>query len=246
MKTRRSLLSLVLAFVLAGCASMVTMPTSRHMASVVSYLYPQEQEAPQLVVNLSAMQVPVHVGIAFVPDGTGNQSLSEADKIKLLERIKSAFSNYPFIASIEVIPSSFLQPAGGFADLEKVARMFKVDTMALVSYDQLQANDINKSSMLYWTLVGAYLVEGDQYDIQTFIDTSVFDVRSKQLLFRAPGTSQIKGSASMTGFSERARVARLEGYEKAVEALIPRLQAELESFRTRLKSAPASTLNPKQ
>jgi rhombotail lipoprotein len=90
--------------------------------------------------------------------------------------------------------------------------------------------------VLYWTIVCAYLVNGDRYDVQTMLDAAVFDIKSRKLLFRAPGTSQVKGSASLNGFSEKARNARVDGYEKAVDQLIPQLQAELDGFRERIKN----------
>jgi rhombotail lipoprotein len=68
------------------------------------------------------------------------------------------------------------------------------------------------------------------------LDASVFDVATHKLLFRAPGTSQIKGSASMAGFNEKSRAARMEGYNNAVDDLIPRLQAELQGFKERIKN----------
>jgi len=68
------------------------------------------------------------------------------------------------------------------------------------------------------------------------VDASIFDVQSQKLLFRAPGTSQVKGNASMSGFSERARAARIEGFNKAVEDLLPNLHTELDSFKERIKS----------
>jgi rhombotail lipoprotein len=171
-----------------------------------------------------------------VPGSGPRDGLPEADKLKLLERVKAAFAKYPFIGGIEVIPSTYLQPRGGFANLEQVARMFDVEVVALLSYDQVQFNDSNALSVLYWTIIGAYVIHGDQYDIQTLVDASVFDVQSHKLLFRAPGTSHMKGSASMTGFSERSRAARLEGYNQAVDEMIPHLQAELDGFKERIKS----------
>jgi rhombotail lipoprotein len=182
------------------------------------------------------LRPPVRVGIAFVPGSGSGAVLSETEKLKLLERVKTSFSAHAFIGTIDIIPTTYLRPQGGFANLEQVARMFNVEVVALISYDQVQFNDTNALAVLYWTIVGAYLIHGDQYDVQTLVDASVFDVRSHKLLFRAPGTSQVKGSASMAGFSERARLARAEGYNLAVDDLLPRLQAELDQFRARLKT----------
>jgi rhombotail lipoprotein len=179
----------------------------------------------------------VRVGIAFVP-GSGGDTLPEAEKQRLLERVRNAFSQYQYIGSIEIIPSGYLRPHGGFDNLDQVASMFNVEVMALVSYDQIRFDDPNRLAVLYWTIVGAYLVNGDRYDVQTMLDAAVFDIKSRKLLFRAPGTSQVKGSATMANFGERSRSAQLEGYRLAAEQLIPQLQNQLADFKERIKSDP--------
>ncbi len=225
-----------LILMLGGCASWFPHGGAKQMGSIVDYLYPDAKEPPQLHPEVTYLRPPVRVGIAFVPGGGGGAGLPETEKIKLLERVKASFEKYGYIGSIEVIPTQYLRPRGGFANLEQVARMFDVEVLALLSYDQVQFNDTNALSVLYWTIIGAYLIHGDQYDIQTMVDASVFDVRTRKLLFRAPGASQIKGGASLAGFSERSRSARVEGYNKAVEDLLPRLQSALETFKERIKS----------
>lgn len=226
----------VLLIAIAGCASWVPGNGAKQVGSVVDYLYPNAKEPPQLKAGVTTLRPPVRVGIAFVPGSGVASALPETEKIKLLERVKASFSQHDFIGNIEVIPTTYLQPKGGFTNLEQVARMFNVEVVALLSYDQVQFNDTNFLSVLYWTIVGAYIIHGDQYDIQTLVDASIFDVRMNKLLFRAPGTSQVKGSASMAGFSERARVARVEGYNKAVDDLVPKLQTELDRFKERIKT----------
>ena len=226
----------VFLLALAGCASWVSSNGVKQVGSVVDYLYPNAKEPPQMKAGITYLRPPVRVGIAFVPGSGGGSGLPETEKLKLLERVKTSFSQHAFIGPIEVIPSSYLQPKGGFTNLEQVARMFNVEVVALLSYDQVQFNDTNALSVLYWTIVGAYIIHGDQYDVQTLVDASIFDVRTHKLLFRAPGTSQVKGSASMSGFNERSRVARADGYNQAVDDLIPKLQTELNGFRERIKS----------
>jgi len=68
------------------------------------------------------------------------------------------------------------------------------------------------------------------------VDAAVFDVASKKLLFRAPGTSRIKGSSTLVNYSEASREARAAGFDAAVGDLIPNLKAELEGFRERMKT----------
>ena len=236
MKTANDVLMIGLVLLLTACASWFPQGGTKQTGSIVDYLYPDAKEPPQMQPSVTYLRPPVRVGIAFVPGGGWGAGLPEAEKTKLLDRVKASFAQYGYIGSIDVIPTQYLRSRGGFANLEQVGRMFNVEVVALLSYDQVQFNDTNALSVLYWTIVGAYIIHGDQYDIQTMVDASVFDVSSRKLLFRAPGTSQVKGSASLAGFSERSRTARIDGYNKAVEELIPQLQSELQSFKERIKS----------
>jgi rhombotail lipoprotein len=226
----------VALFLLGACASWLPQAAARHTGSTVDYLYPDAKEAPQMQAGPTYLRPPVRVGIAFVPGGNWNEGLPEAEKLKLLDHVKSSFTGLNYIGNIEVIPSQYLLSKGGFTNMEQVARMFNVEVMVLLSYDQVQFNDSNALSLLYWTIVGAYVIHGDQYDIQTMVDASVFDVASHKLLFRAPGISQTKGSATMVAFNEQARQARLDGYNKAVDQLIPNLKVQLDQFREKIKT----------
>lgn len=237
MRSVFSLLCLCLLALLAACATGQRYGGKQN-ASVVDYLYPNAKEPVQLQPEMVVLKPPVRVGIAFVPGSGWGSGLPEAEKQRLLERVKASFTGLPYVGAIEVIPTAYLQPKGGFSNLEQVSRMFNVDVIALLSYDQVQFNDSNALSVLYWTIIGAYIVHGDQYDINTLLDASVFDVKSHKLLFRAPGSSQVKGSATMANFSEKSRAAQIEGYNKAVDQLVPNLQAELDRFRERIKSEP--------
>jgi rhombotail lipoprotein len=237
MKTIAQYLALLLVVSLCGCSTSLRSRESKQSASIVDYLYPKATEAPKLEPGMTTLRPPVRVGIAFVPTDSRGYGLPETEKIKLLERVKASFTGRDYIGSIEIIPSQYLQRNGGFANMEQVARTFGVDIMAMLSYDQVQFTDSNSLSLLYWTIVGAYVVNGNQYDVNTMIDVAVFDVASRKLLFRAPGTSQVQGGGNWANFSERARAGQIEGYNKAVEQLVPQLQKELDSFRERIKTA---------
>jgi rhombotail lipoprotein len=218
---------------LSGCATWFNHSSRTQRGTVVEYLYPKG-DRPTLAPTVPELRLPLRVGIAFVP-GERFGDLSEAERDQLLNRVKSAFANRPYISAIEVIPSAYLRAGGGFDNLEQAARMFNVDVVTLLSYDQVQFNDSNRLSLLYWTIVGAYLVNGDQFDVNTLVDASVFDVKSRNLLFRAPGTSQIKGSSPMVKFSEASRAARGEGFRQAIDSLIPQLDKQLEAFKVRVR-----------
>ena len=229
---------------IAGCTTPGTNRESKQSASIVDYLSPKAAHAPQLEQVTATLRPPVRVGLAFVPGDPKLRTLPETEKMKLLERTKAAFSRHAYIGAIEIVPSQYLQAGGGFANLNQVARIFNVDVMAMISYDQVHFTDSNSLSLLYWTIVGAYVVHGNEFDIKTMLDISVFDVASRKLLFRAPGVSQINGGASWASYSERARAAQLEGYQMATEQLIRQLQTEMDTFRERLKSATDIRLEP--
>lgn len=225
-----------LALLLSGCASWLPQGQQKQSGSVVDYLYGNKAEQVAMKPEITTLKLPVRVGIAFVPSPAWGRHVAEAEQIRLLGKVKEAFSQHGYIGAIEIIPNTYLRPGGGFANLEQTARMFNVEVVALLSYDQIQFNDSNALSVLYWTIIGAYLVHGDQYDIHTMLEATVFDVASRKLLFRAPGTSNVKGSAAMATFSERSRAARLEGFNRALDELLPNLQKELDSFKQRVKT----------
>lgn len=230
---------LVLGLSLAGCASMEKDAQQRQVASVIAYLFPGADKVPPLPDLSTELRVPFNVGVAFVPDNAQPQfRLPESERIKLAGKVEAAFADYPFINRIVPVPSAYLEAGGGFANLDRVAALLKLDVVVLISFDQVQNAGARGSSLLYWTGVGAYFVEGDQYDILTAVETSVFDVPSRRLLMRAGGLSNIKGTASMVGFSEVARNARTRGFEEALDEMIGKLHGEVSLFRERAPKDP--------
>lgn len=232
----KSLWLVVLMLFLSGCASWVQQGKQKQSGSVVDYLYGKNAEPAAIKPEIATLKLPVRVGLAFVPSTSWGEHVPEAEQLRMLNKVKEAFGRHDFVGAIEIVPNAYLRPNGGFANLEQAARMFNVDVMALLSYDQIQFNDSSALSVLYWTIIGAYLVRGDQYDIHTMLEATVFDISSRKLLFRAPGVSNVKGSGTMASFTERARAARLDGYSQALDQLIPNLQKELDGFRQRVKT----------
>jgi rhombotail lipoprotein len=181
--------------------------------------------------------------VAFVPDTAGPEKrLAETDRLRLGDQVREAFAGFPFISSLEAVPSAYLEPGGGFANLDRVASLLRLDVIALVSYDQVQFADANKWSFLYWTVVGAYVIEGDQYDVLTAVEVSVFDVRSRRMLMHASGTSTVKGEASWVSFDERSRAARTSSFGTAVQKVIENLKTEVQAFRERAPKDPTLRL----
>ena len=139
------------------------------------------------------LSLPLKVGIAFVPETLGiHQSFTEKDKMELMTEISRHFKSYDFVKSIDQIPSAYLTSKGGYANLDQIRTMYGIDVIALISYDQTQFTDEGFTSLAYWTLIGAYVVRGEKNDTHTMVDASVYDIKSRKMLFRAPGISHIK------------------------------------------------------
>ena len=241
------LVGFLAAFILAGCASQRVSTKS----SVMDYLYPNSSDT-FVEPSMPYLKVPLRVGIAFVPESTDrgyahnywtgrtySGGLTEAKKIDLLENIAGNFKELDFVGSIEVIPTAYLTPKGGFSNLSQIKTMYGVDVIALVSYDQVQFTDEGMLSLSYWTIVGAYVVSGEKNDTNTLMDTVVYDIDSKKLLFRAPGTSHVTGSSTPVNLSEELRADSIKGFENATEMMVSNLQSELKKFKQSIKDNPS-------
>jgi rhombotail lipoprotein len=219
----------------------------RHANSLYNYLY-AGQSGHVDTETIPTLSLPLRVGIAFVPPdslkGGGGYSfpeygtISENQKMDLMKQITTQFTNSPFIKSVEQIPSAYLSRKGGFANLEEIRTMYGVDVMVLLSYDQVQFTDQGLLSLSYWTIVGAYVVEGEKNDTRTMLDGTVYDIASHKLLFRAPGLSTVKGSATPVNQSEHLRRDSERGFTEAATNLVTGLKFQLDDFRQRVKNAP--------
>jgi rhombotail lipoprotein len=227
------LVGLLILAIFSGCAQRKQYTSS----SVVEYLYSNKQvkETPTVPV----LSLPLKVGIAFVPESNRYRSaLTETDKEKLLDTVAKSFKKYAYIDTIEIIPSAYLRARGGFTNLDQIRTMYGVDVIALVSYDQHQFTDQNFLTLTYWTLLGMYIVPGEENDTHTMVDAVVYDIASKKLLFRAPGVSHIKGVATPINLSKMLREDSREGFMKASEELIVNLNKELQKFKEKVKQSP--------
>jgi rhombotail lipoprotein len=215
----------------------------RQTASVLSYLFPGSEQAPPIPDQVAEIKVPFRIGGAFVPDNTsGAFRLPESDRQRLAGEVRDSFARYPFVKEIIAVPSVYLEPAGGFSNLDRIAALLNLEVIVLVSFDQVQNAGATGWSFLYWTGIGAYVIDGDRYDILTTVETSVFDIKSRRLLMRAGGISTINGTATMVGFSERAREARTIGFDEAMKDMISKLHGAVKAFRERAPKDPAIRL----
>jgi len=228
---------LVTLVLVSGCAGM----QGRHTTtSIVDYLYPNQNE-PLAQIGTPVLNLPMTVGIAFVPDKLGQppaKGLTESKKSELLERVAEHFRKLDYIKAIEIIPSAYLTPKGGFENLDQIRTMYGIESIALVSYDQAQFTDEGVASVLYWTIVGAYVVPAEKNSTSTMVDAVVMHIPSRKMLFRAPGVSQIKGLSTPVNLSEELRIDSEKGFNEAVDKMIVNLDAQLVTFQEKVKQSP--------
>ena len=228
--------SMICALAVAGLSSCVSGPTQRR-ANVLEYLYPEGTAAvdPTDV----QLELPLRVGVAFVPENErwgDSDALDEGAKVRLLEHVRDAFRETEDIAKIEVLPASYVAAGGGFENVDQLRSMFGFDIIALVSYDQAQVDELNMASITYWTIVGAYVIPGNENETHTMVNASIFDVRSRALLFNAAGTSVVEGRSTALSSAPHLREDRHSGMQLAIDDMIANLGQALEGFREQVKT----------
>jgi len=229
------------ALLLTGCSTMWNWSggaRSGTSSSLVDYLYPDGQEPPDVEQTIPYLELPLRVGIGFVPGQSGYGTISEATKMQLLAKVKAEFIDREYISHIEVIPDTYLRSSSGVIGMQQVARLYDVDVMALVSYDQVAVSEENPTGLLYWTIVGAYLIKATSNEVQTFVDTAVFDVDTARLLFRAPGAHTMSDRSTLVEAGEVVRKAKDESISVAMEQMTGNLAVELDRFQERVKEDP--------
>lgn len=217
-----------------GCTG--ALPPSRRVNSALDFLYPQgaltAEPASAVTLNL-----PVRVGLAFAPSRSNQPDpITEEQKQTLLARVAAAFKEHEGIGYLEVVPAIYLQPAGGFANLDQIRRSLGLDLMVLLSYDQSQFTESTRASWTYLTVVGPLLIEGDRNDTRTVMDAVVYDIHSRTLLFRAAGESTVKGWSSPLNVTRKRRTYASEGFEKATPRLIASLNSALTRFEEQARN----------
>ncbi len=229
---RRLALPLCLALLAGGCMKPTTV-TRR--SSLMTYLYPKAQAAPAPNPQGVRLQVPLRMGIAFVPTGNTwsheERSLTGIQEKPMLDMLRTAFKDKPWVGEIKAIPTTYLRPDGGFDNLDQVTRMFGVDVVALVSVDQIQHSDPKWYSFAYLSIVGAFVLPADKNSTSTLIDAAVFHVPSRTFLLRAPGQSSVKGSTTAVAQAELLRRDAGEGLKLAMADLAKNLDAEVGAFK---------------
>ena len=235
----------ILAAALAGCAALGApfcapyCNASRHSSSsLVEFLYPDGQVPPG-ENSIPELHVPLRVGLAFLP-GRGGAGPDAALREQLLERIRQHFSDRKFVSEIVIIPDYYLAQQRGFAGLGAVQRLYSIDLMALVSYDQVTHQDENGWSLGYLTIVGAYVLKGNRYDVSTLVDLAVVDPASRSLVLRAGGTDVRHGSATLVSTASELRQKSGFGFSTAADQMIGHFDTALNEFEEQVRAGKAN------
>ena len=245
MRALRVLCVVIVAASLAGCealdASLCTpncRSGSHSSSSLVEFLYPNGQVPPG-ENSIPELHVPLRVGLAFLP-GRGGAGPDAALREELLERIQRHFSDRKFVSEIVIIPDYYLAEQRGFQGLEAVQRLYSIDLMALVSYDQVTHQDENGWSLGYLTIVGAYVLKGNRYDVSTLIDLAVVDPATRSLVLRAGGIDTRHGNTTLIDQPREAREAGNGGFSVASDQMIQHFDAALTAFEAEVRAGHAN------
>ncbi len=222
-----------------GCA---TPETVQRRSSLASYLGAKPAPPAAPAQGPALVELPFHLGIAFVPaDPTQSRGeltptnqlgpLGPGQESELHGKVAASFSQKAWARDLKTIPSLYLAKGGGWEDLDKVARSFQVDVIALVSVDQVQFSNPKWYAWTYWTLVGAYMVKGDKNDTTTVVDAAVYHVPSRTLLFRAGGVGTAKGTSTWSGREDAFRQQSRESLALAMADLSGSLDREAAAFQ---------------
>ena len=154
----------------------------------------------------------------------------------MLEKVKAAFEGVDYVEDIQVIPSNYLASGGGFQALEQTSRLYDLDVFALVSWDQVVNTEDTPLSVLYWTIIGSYVIPASRNSVSTMLDTAVFDIRTRKLLLRAPGYDHASRQTTAIGSESGQQQISDASFESAVSKMSESLETEIDAFGERVKS----------
>lgn len=234
-------LAAALLLSLSGCAGFWGQRRHHEASSVVQFLYPDK--LPFVQPEIPTLRLPLRVGVAFVPSGSRGftpieAGFTEQQKTELMRQVAGQFKALPFVQAIEIIPATYLRPGGGFENLDQLRAMLGIDVIALIAYDQAQTSTDTEASLAYWTIVGAYVIPAQSQATHTLMEAVVYDIPSRSLLFRAPGTSTVKGHATLVRNSSELRKDSARSFTEAAGQMTTNLAQELELFKVRAREEP--------
>jgi len=233
------------ALLLSGCSALNALlfdqagPRQSHnSSSLVEFLYP-DGRIPPADNQIPELRVPLRVGLAFLPTQNG-AGPTAAQREELLERIRERFADRKFVTEIVTIPDYYLRTSRGFEGLQGVQRLYSIDIMALVSYDQVTNTDENDWSLGYLTIVGAYVLKGNHHDVATLVDLAVVDPVTQSLILRAGGTDSRKRNTTLVDQDREVRESGAASFASATTQMIDNFDLALTKFEADVRAGKAN------
>ena len=238
-------LTSVAALILSGCTALNALTgtpdrprQSHNSSSLVEFLYPNGR-IPPAENQIPELRVPLRVGLAFLPTQSG-AGPTAAQRDELLERIRQRFADRKFVTEIVTIPDYYLRNSRGFEGLQGVQRLYTIDVMALVSYDQVEHMDENEWSLGYLTIVGAYVLKGSHHDVATLVDLAVVDPVTQSLILRAGGTDSRNRNTTLIDQSREARESSAASFATATTQMVDNFDVALTKFEADVRAGKAN------
>jgi rhombotail lipoprotein len=246
LRTGRTLaLTGVAALMLSGCSALNVLVDgqqgqrqSHNSSSLVEFLYP-DGHIPPAENQIPELRVPLRVGLAFLPTQNG-AGPTAAQRDELLEQIRQRFASRKFVTEIVTIPDYYLRNSRGFDGLQGVQRLYSVDVMALVSYDQVEHMDENDWSLGYLTIVGAYVLKGSHHDVASLVDLAVVDPVTRSLILRAGGTDSRNRNSTLVDQPRAARESNAASFGAATTQMIDNFDVSLTRFEADVRAGKAN------
>jgi rhombotail lipoprotein len=244
---RTVVLTGVAALMLSGCTALNAFfwgvpdrpaRQSHNSSSLVEFLYPGGRTPPR-ENQIPELRVPLRVGLAFLPTRSG-AGPTAVQRDELLERIRQRFADRKFVTEIVTIPDYYLRTHRGFGGLQGVQRLYSVDVMALVSYDQITHMDENEWSLGYLTIVGAYVLKGSHHDVATLVDLAVVDPVTQSLILRAGGTDSRNRNTTLIDEERAARESGVASFGSATTQMIDNFDVALTKFEADVRAGKAN------
>ena len=237
-------LASVAALMLSGCAALDAMLSdaghrqSHNSSSLVEFLYP-DGRVPPAENQIPELRVPLRVGLAFLPT-QGGEGPTAVQRDELLERIRQRFADRKFVTEIVTIPDYYLRDNRGFGGLQSVQRLYAIDIMALVSYDQVTNTGENDWSLGYLTIVGAYVLKGSSHDVATLVDLAVVDPVTQSLILRAGGTDSRNRNTTLIDKEREVRESSAASFATATTQMIDNFDVALTKFEADVRAGKAN------
>ncbi|WP_168205858.1 rhombotarget lipoprotein [Geobacter sp. FeAm09] len=225
-------LVIVLMFIpLTACAYDGNIRVVQRQSSLATYLYSgKETTAP--VVQKKPLVLPIKVGVTFVPEDERHLDIPETTKKQVIESVRSQLASHKkYVTAAYAIPSTYLRPKGGVAELEQVAREFDVDVIVLMAANQFQKHERNSlAAFLDITVIGGFVIPGNTVDTNTVLEAAVYHVPSRALIFRADGSDEKRSRATLFASSGAAQKDTVSSIEDATKKLVATLAESLVKF----------------